>query len=114
MVNSSKTISPIISLDQFRANKIKHRAAQAYTARLQGLSKLELLEEMVQFQTEREELMEWSEELLNRGAALFERLQDTAETPELFSLSKSYLAHIEQERGRRLTAVVDVPETLLR
>jgi len=68
-----------------------------YQARILGMDKLELLEEMVRFQEERAQSGELTYQLMIEGQYLFKRLEENAETPELRTLTKQYRRHLEQE-----------------
>lgn len=69
----------------------------AYQARILCMDKLELLNEMVKFQEDRNTKGALSIDLIVRGRVLFKALADTAETPALVALSNSYLRHLEKE-----------------
>ncbi|NDD91042.1 hypothetical protein EBZ37_03030 [bacterium] len=69
----------------------------AYQAKILGMDKLALLEEMVRFQQERSERGELSQEMMNRGKYLFKALEEKAETQELRLLARSYRRHLEFE-----------------
>ena len=67
----------------------------AYDQYLSSMDKLELLEEMVNYQTRRSELGILTPELQSRGIPLFTRLAASAETHELKTLAQGYLTHLK-------------------
>lgn len=69
----------------------------AYRARILGMSKVDLLDEMVRFQEERAALGHLTVEMMIRGKVLFKALEENAETQELRLLTKSYRRHLEYE-----------------
>ena len=69
----------------------------AYHARILGMNKLELLEEMVRFQELRSATGELSPEMMKRGRLLFKALEENAETEELRILARSYRRHLDFE-----------------
>ncbi len=69
----------------------------AYHAKILGMNKLELLEEMVRFQELRSATGELSPESMRRGRLLFKALEDHAETEELRVLARSYRRHLDLE-----------------
>jgi len=103
-LDQNPTHAKIISLDQVR--KIRDLSSRdeeyAYQARILGLDKLSLLEEMVRFQQERSEKGELSLEMMARGKYLFKALEDRAETQELKGLARSYRRHLEFEMAEKL------------
>lgn len=90
-------MSNVISLRAFRALKDIESEELAYRARILGMSKVELLEEMVSFQEERKRLGNLSGEMMVRGKFLFKALEEVADTQELKILSRSYRRHLEYE-----------------
>lgn len=74
-----------------------HEEELGYRARILGLSKVELLEEMVRFQQQRAGLESLTPELMLQGKILFAALERSAETQELQLLARSYRRHLEQE-----------------
>jgi hypothetical protein len=69
----------------------------AFRAKILGMDKLELLEEMVRFQEERSMLGNLTPDMMVRGQVLFKALEDASETPELRLLTRSYRRHLEYE-----------------
>lgn len=65
-------------------------------SRVQGQTKQDLLDAMVQFQEKRTRLG-MTPELISEGIELFEKLATVAETMELLTLTHSYLRHLRFE-----------------
>ena len=101
--NSSKTSSRpqgqtnVISLNAARELKRAQVEDYAYQAKIITMSKLELLNEMVDFQEERTRVGKLTPEMMVRGKVLFRELEKTAETGALRSLTRSYRRHLEFE-----------------
>ncbi|MEN9722409.1 MAG: hypothetical protein RJB38_395 [Pseudomonadota bacterium] len=74
----------------------------AYQARILGMDKLALLEEMVRFQQKRSERGELTPQMILQGKSLFKALEEKAETEELRSLARSYRRHLEHELAARV------------
>ncbi|MBU6375328.1 MAG: hypothetical protein KGQ59_04990 [Bdellovibrionales bacterium] len=89
-------IIPISSARRAR-HLISDDEEYAYQARILGMDKLALLEEMVRFQQERSERGALSLQMMNRGKYLFKALEEKAETQELRLLARSYRRHLEFE-----------------
>jgi len=87
----------VISLKAARELKEAETDDMAYQARILGMDKLQLLEEMVRFQEERSSLGNLSLTMMVRGKFLFKALEETAETQELKLLTRSYRRHLEYE-----------------
>lgn len=92
----------IISIDQARLKRQQsaseeHQLELRYRAKLQGMEKVELLEEMVRFQEERSKVGQLTPRMMREGRHLFQALESTAETRELRSLAGSYRRHLELE-----------------
>lgn len=62
-----------------------------------GLDKLELLEQMVNFQERRSRMKEFTPEMRQEGIALFSALERTAETPELRIMTANYVKRLMRE-----------------
>jgi hypothetical protein len=79
--------------------EMKKAAAQDldYQAKILGMEKWELLEEMMRFQEERTRLGHLTPEMMSQGQILFKALEDSAETQELRLLSRSYRKHLRLE-----------------
>ena len=96
--------SKVISLDA--ARRIRELSVKdeeyAYQARILGMDKLGLLEEMVRFQQERSRAGDLTVEMMARGKYLFKALETRAETQELRALAKSYRRHLEAEMASKL------------
>jgi hypothetical protein len=96
--------SKIISLDA--ARRIRDLSTKdeeyAYQARILGMDKLALLEEMVRFQQERSRNGELTLEMIARGKYLFKALEERAETQELQLLARSYRRHLDHEMSLKL------------
>ena len=69
----------------------------AYKAKILGMDKLELLEEMVRFQEERSRHGHLTPQMMIQGKILFKALEQSAETNELRLLTRSYRRHLEFE-----------------
>jgi predicted RNA-binding protein YlxR (DUF448 family) len=87
----------IVSLQAVREIKTAENEDHAYKARILGMDKLELLEEMVRFQEERSQVGHLTATMMIRGKFLFKALEDNAETEELKLLTRSYRRHLEYE-----------------
>jgi hypothetical protein len=74
----------------------------AYQARILGMDKLALLEEMVRFQENRSRQKDLSLEQISQGKYLFKALEERADTQELKALAKSYRRHLEQEYALKI------------
>lgn len=90
-------MSKIFSIKAAMAVRDQENEELVYHARILGMSKLELLEEMVRFQEERGENGDLSLSLMIRGRHLFKALEESAESNELRSLTRSYRRHLELE-----------------
>ncbi|MGZ3697185.1 MAG: hypothetical protein ACXWP5_03750 [Bdellovibrionota bacterium] len=73
-----------------------------YRARILGMDKLELLEEMVRFQEERSRIGYLTLPMMIRGKILFKALEESAETQELKLLTRSYRRHLDYEMTEHL------------
>ncbi|MGK5083279.1 hypothetical protein WDW37_08225 [Bdellovibrionota bacterium FG-1] len=87
----------VISLKAARSIKNAESDDQAYHARVLGMDKLELLEEMVRFQEERSRVGQLTLSMMVRGRHLFKALEENAETQELRLLTRSYRRHLDFE-----------------
>ena len=87
----------VISLKAVREKKSRKIQEQTYKARIQKMNKLELLEEMVQFQHARAKEGELTETLMLEGQILFKALEKSAETQDLKDLARSYSKHLKCE-----------------
>lgn len=92
------TVNNVISLSKFRdIKKATPIVSLEYKAKILGMDKLELLEEMVRFQEQRSKLGELTPLMMIEGQILFKSLEDSAETNELRLLTRSYRRHLEYE-----------------
>ena len=91
------TTSKVVSLSAVREIKKAEQEDPDYQARIAGLDKLQLLEEMVRFQEERSRSGRLSLAMMVRGKILFKALEETAETHELRLLTRSYRRHLDHE-----------------
>jgi hypothetical protein len=98
------TKSNLVSLKLFKQARELEAEDMEYRARILGMDKLGLLEEMVRFQEERTKLGHLSLEMMNRGKYLFKALEETAETQEMKLLTRSYRRHLELEIQEHLKA----------
>lgn len=89
--------SNVVSLHAARELKTAETDDHEYHARILGMDKLELLEEMVRFQEERSKLGHLTAQMMLRGKILFKALENSAETQELKLLTRSYRRHLELE-----------------
>ena len=89
-------MSNIVSLKAVRDIK-EAEGDMAYHAKILGMDKLELLEEMVRFQEERSRVGHLTPQMMIQGKVLFKALEDSAETNELRMLTRSYRRHLEYE-----------------
>jgi hypothetical protein len=94
--------SAIISIDEARLRlkqrqDEEHEAELRYRAKILGMEKVELLEEMVRFQEERSQVGSLTPDMMKRGRHLFQALENSAETRELKILAGSYRRHLEIE-----------------
>ncbi len=90
--------SQIISIDDARLRKRTQQDAELhYRAKILGMEKVELLEEMVRFQEERSHVGSLTPEMMKMGRHLFQALENSAETRELRVLAGSYRRHLELE-----------------
>ena len=92
----------IISIDQARlkrqqSNSEENQLELRYRAKIQGMEKVELLEEMVRFQEERSKVGQLTPQMMRQGRHLFQALESAAETRELRTLAGSYRKHLELE-----------------
>jgi hypothetical protein len=90
-------MSNIINLRAARDIKDAETEEHAYHAKILGMDKLELLEEMVRYQEERTRIGELSLSMMLRGRHLFKALEQNAETQELQILTRSYRRHLDYE-----------------
>lgn len=92
----------VISLHAVREVRTQALQDPEYHARILGMDKLELLEEMVRYQEERSATGVLTTSLMIRGKLLFKALEEHAETQELKLLTKSYRRHLEHEMAEYL------------
>lgn len=90
-------MSNVVSLVVVRELKRIQTEDLDYKAKILGMSKIELLDEMVRFQEERSKVEELTLEMMIRGKILFRALEENAETQELLLLTRSYRRHLEFE-----------------
>lgn len=93
-------MSQIISIQKAQLKKEAQKAVLAHRERLLALTKTELLEEMVQFQNRQSLADPMPAENLYWGRALFERIEEVAETRELQILSRSFLRQLDYVQER--------------
>ena len=98
----SEKQTQIISIDQARLRKQQtqtedQQQENRYRARILGMEKVELLEEMVRFQEERSRVGKLTPQMMRQGRHLFQALETSAETKELRILAGSYRRHLELE-----------------
>ncbi|MDR3608718.1 MAG: hypothetical protein P4M08_15245 [Oligoflexia bacterium] len=90
-------MSKVVSLKAVREIKDARTDDHEYHARILGMDKMELLEEMVRFQEERSRVGHLTVTMMVRGQLLFKALEESAETQELRLLTRSYRRHLECE-----------------
>ncbi len=100
----------IISLPVFKVLNDNRRANNAYTRKIQAMSKVELLEEMVRFQQKRSSLGHLTIDLMLKGQILFRAIEENAETEELTILSRSYRRHLDFELKEMLKNKAVMPD----
>jgi len=89
-------------LSAVRENKKNvEQADLEYRAKILGMDKLDLLEEMVKFQEARADEGHLTPELIARGHVLFKALEESAETTELRNLARSYRRHLTYEQASK-------------
>jgi hypothetical protein len=86
----------VISLRGYKALKHTDEAELAYQAKILGMSKVELLEEMVRFQEERK-VVGLTPFMMLKGRHLFKALELAADSQELRILARSYCRHLNYE-----------------
>jgi hypothetical protein len=99
----------VVNLAQYRSLKTTNEDDLAYKAKILGMDKLELLEEMVRFQEERTKVGHLTPSMMVRGKALFSALEASAETNELRLLTRSYRRHLDYELSAYLQKKDSVP-----
>ncbi len=87
----------IILLQAARDMKKAREVDHDYQARIMGMDKVDLLNEMVSYQEERTRSGQLTPTMMVRGKILFKALEENAETEALRALSKSYRRHLEFE-----------------
>jgi hypothetical protein len=90
-------MSKVVSLKAVREIKNARDEDNEYRARILGMDKMALLEEMVRFQEERSRIGQLTVPLMLQGQVLFKALEESAETQELRLLTRSYRRHLECE-----------------
>lgn len=94
-------MSNVVSISSFREKKKVLVEVKDYISRIHSMDKIQLLEEMVDFQTWRSSCPELTMEMIVKGLILFPALEKSAETSELRLLTRSYRKHLEYELGSR-------------
>jgi len=87
----------VVSINVGRELKKIENEDLAYQAQILGMDKVQLLEEMVRFQEDRASKGELTLAMMKRGRFLFKALEESAETAELYELTRSYRRHLEHE-----------------
>ena len=90
-------MSNVVDFGKRRAIKNAESRTLDYKARIMGMDKLELLEEMVRFQEEKARHINMPYDMMLQGQFLFKCLEESSETDELRLLTRSYRRHLEQE-----------------
>jgi hypothetical protein len=91
-------MSNIVLFNGVRENLKNEPVDLEYQAKILGMDKIDLLEEMVRFQEERGEEGQLTPKLIAQGQVLFKALEETAETTELKNLARSYRRHLKYEQ----------------
>jgi hypothetical protein len=78
-------------------NREKALSRDSYNIYLNNLDMMGLLEEITKFQEERSRVGRLTIDMIKRGIPLWKALHKNAETPELITLSKSYLNNLKYE-----------------
>jgi hypothetical protein len=73
----------VVSLKDWKEKKAEQTQLWRYKAKLLGMDKLELLDELVKYTEERTKVSKPSHDLIERGITLAKVLADVAETAEL-------------------------------
>ena len=94
-------MSKIVLLSAVRENKKNEQVDLEYQAKILGMDKLDLLEEMVRFQEERAGEGHLTPRLIAQGHVLFKALEESAETTELRNLARSYRRHLKYEQASK-------------
>ena len=96
----------IVSITAVRALRLEELSNErAYQIYIDGMEKLDLLNELVAFQEERTKEGKLTPGLLVRGRILFTALEAKAESDALLSLMRAYRKHLEYEREEYLQQV---------
>ncbi len=93
-------MTKVVFLNDVRAQKkqsLPREVELDYQAKILGMEKADLLEEMIRFSQERSENGALTVDMMKRGKFLFERIEKCAETDELRRLSSSYRRHLSHE-----------------
>lgn len=90
-------MSNVIDFTRRKVIKNAESSLLDYKARIMGMDKLELLEEMVRFQEEKAKHVYMTYDMMLEGQFLFKCLEESAETDELRLLTRSYRRHLEHE-----------------
>jgi hypothetical protein len=101
----------VVSLQVVREMKKAEGQDPAYHARILGMDKLELLEEMMRFQEERSQLGHLTPKMMSQGQILFKALENSAETEELKDMARSYRRHLKLELENYLKEQTLLKET---
>lgn len=93
--------SLVIDFQKAKAKRSLETEDQQYQRYVSGLTRLELLEEMVRFQEARTKAGTLTMAMMIRGKILFTALELVAETDELRILAGSYKRHLDHEIQHR-------------
>ncbi len=96
--------SLVIDFQQAKAKRSLETGDQQYQRYVSGMTRLELLEEMVRFQEARTKAGTLTMAMMVRGKILFTALELVAETDELRILAGSYRRHLDHEIQHRSRA----------
>ena len=87
----------VVWLDVEREVRRAEQGDPAYEKRIAQMHKLELLDEMMDFQDERTRVGHLTPRMMIRGRILFKTLEARAETRALQVLARSYHRHLKLE-----------------
>jgi hypothetical protein len=97
LIGSASMKSNVVLLNVVREVQKAEKSDPAYHARILGMNKLELLEEMMLFQEAQSSSGQLTVEMMVRGQLLFKALEESAETEELRQLARSFRRHLRLE-----------------
>lgn len=93
----TKNNSNLVVLNEWKKRKNPESDVSTYQARIDSMSKGELMEEIVRFQEQRKRNGGLTEEAIINGMILFKAMESKAETTDLKIFSKVYQRHLSYE-----------------